>query len=437
MAETTDKDKLEKKRTLRERIKALLQGRTLDAVDGEDPGEEEAELVQYKALSDLLDQAEASLSSAQGLAADLIADETEDPTKTADDEAAEEEIEAARLESIQALCMQVMGTVQGVVRLTNNLLADDDDSGSSMGIMGLAGRRHSEADLKVLQAVHDGAVELGAECAKPKTAGDTAMALGRAAADKEAAEKVAADQAAAEKEITDKAAVEAAKPVERAACAKCGSVPTDADDPKTCKCGTSATTEPEGVDMNREERIKALMGHEHNPIKDEKALAAASDETLTALEAHITDAEARVAADAHELTEDEFLAIAPEEVQALVAAGRAATAKKDEPVTEEEYLKNAPDSIRTLVAEKKAADAKQKAELITVLKGAQDEFKEDELKKMDVKELARFARAIKVSEPEVDFSGLGMSRAASSGSDDVYANPPDGYATALAKKTVN
>ena len=38
--------------------------------------------------------------------------------------------------------------------------------------------------------------------------------------------------------------------------------------------------------MNRIERITALMAHAGNPIKDQKALEAASDATLTTLEAH-------------------------------------------------------------------------------------------------------------------------------------------------------
>jgi hypothetical protein len=427
------------KRTLRERIKALISGRTLEE---EKPASGAGNVEEYQALDGLFEQAERSLATGRALVADLIADAA-DTVDTPEEKAAEREIRAARLESMQALSMQVLGTVSGVNALATDMLTD---GATEEELKALAGRRHSDADMKVLQSVHDGAVALGAECQKPATAGDTAMALGREAAKKkdeeESADEEKKESAADEKDEEAKVAKD--KKDERAACAKCGSVPTVADDPTTCKCERSATSKEltEGENMNREERIKTLLTHEHNPLKSQKALEAATDEELTTLEAHCVEAEERAAADAHELTEDEFLAIAPVEVQEAVAAGRAAMAhagQEEKPLTEEEYLAKAPESIRTLVAEKKASDAKQKAELITVLKGAQDEFKEPELQKMSVAELARFARAIKVDEPAmpVDFSGLGVTRAASAGSDDVYGTPPDGYAIALSKKAVN
>jgi hypothetical protein len=178
--------------------------------------------------------------------------------------------------------------------------------------------------------------------------------------------------------------------------------------------------------MNREERIKALLANEYNPLKDQKALEAASDDTLKALEVHCE-------ADAKELSEEEFLEIAPESVRTAVAAGRAAAAKEKTPPTEEEFLASAPESIKTLVAEKKAADAALKTSLIKTLKEVQSEYTEAELQSMGVKMLGRLARVANVEEPEeVDFSGQGMARHASTGAEDVYANPPDSYALALA-----
>jgi hypothetical protein len=404
------------KRTLRERIKALISGGTLEADKVDDKETPNVQLEQYSAIEQLFEQAERSLASGRALVADMIAD-ADEAAETPEEQAAEREIRAARLESMQALSMQVLSTVSGVNVLANDMLTD---GANEEELKALAGRRHSDADMKILQGVHDGAVSLGAECQKPATAGDTAMALGREAAKKK-------EEESADEEKKETAADEKDE---------------DAKDKKDAKDDKPDFKNlAQGENMNREERIKALMGHDHNPLKSQKALEATTDEELTALEEHCDEAAEQAAADARELTADEFLAIAPSEIQELVATGRAASAKKD-PLTTEEFLAIAPEEIRTLVADKKATDARMKSELITVLKGAQDEFKEPELQKMSVGELMRFARAIKAAEPAstdmVDFSAMGVSRAASAGSSDVYDNPPDGYAVALAaKKSVN
>jgi hypothetical protein len=404
------------KRTLRERIKALISGGTLEADKSDEKETPNVQLEQYQAIEQLFGQAERSLASGRALVADLIA-ETDEVAETPEEKAAEREIRAARLESMQALSMQVLGTVSGVNTLTTDMLTD---GATKEELKALAGRRHSDADMKILQGVHDSAVSLGAECQKSATAGDTAMALGREAAKKKDDEEESDDEEKKETPADEK--------------------DEDAKDKKDKKEKFNFKDLAQGENMNREERIKALMGHDHNPLKSQKALEATTDEELMALEEHCDEAAEQAAADARELTADEFLAIAPSEIQELVATGRAAAAKKD-PLTTEEFLAIAPEEIRTLVADKKATDARMKSELITVLKGAQDEFKEPELQKMSVGELMRFARAIKAAEPvepAVDFSGLGVSRAASAGSSDVYDNPPDGYAVALAaKKTVN
>jgi hypothetical protein len=191
-----------------------------------------------------------------------------------------------------------------------------------------------------------------------------------------------------------------------------------------------------GVDMNREEVIKALLENEHNPVKEQEALEATSDVGLTALQAHCTTLAENKAADEVELTEEQFLEIAPDTIRDAVSQARAA---KKAP-TEEEYLAMAPDSIKTLVAEKKATDAKQKVELVKALKAGQAEYTEAELVAMTNNQLLRLARLAKLDEPEEDVDFSVRPRAASSGADNAYENPPDGYALALAARkaqTVN
>lgn len=73
------------------------------------------------------------------------------------------------------------------------------------------------------------------------------------------------------------------------------------------------------------------------------------------------------------------------------------------PQTEEEFLAAAPQAIRDLVSDAKARETARREELVKTLKGVQKEYTEEELKKMSVKELERFARVCKAAVPAVDF----------------------------------
>jgi hypothetical protein len=87
--------------------------------------EEAAELVGYNTLRSLFDQVSASYDEASRIVDDLIADEVDDPTETTADEAAEEEVESARLEAVQVLCAAMYATLNSVMSLTSSLLATD------------------------------------------------------------------------------------------------------------------------------------------------------------------------------------------------------------------------------------------------------------------------------------------------------------------------
>lgn len=92
-----------------------------------DQGEEAAELVQYQTAGAALAQAQAALATALGIVNGLIADETETPTETPEAEAAEEELETARLRSLLVLCGQICGAVGGVSALAQAMLSDEYD----------------------------------------------------------------------------------------------------------------------------------------------------------------------------------------------------------------------------------------------------------------------------------------------------------------------
>jgi len=120
-------------------------------------GEEAAELVQYQTIATMLEQATATVGSAIGLARELIADETETPTETDAGEAAEEEVESARLVSLVAFCRQSCATLEGVSALATSLLEDEDDDAAAAGASATLDGSNAIADAdrgRRLQLVH-------------------------------------------------------------------------------------------------------------------------------------------------------------------------------------------------------------------------------------------------------------------------------------------
>ena len=224
-------------------------------------------------------------------------------------------------------------------------------------------------------------------------------------------------------------------------------------------CGGSATTQ-HGGSMDKKERIAALMAHSHNPIKEEAALKALTDDGFKALEASCKKAkeaeEARLAAAASDTrtadekkkdellktlktctqkvySEDELKALKVDELQKVADLVTAASQTPSEPqlVSEEDWLKSAPENVRSMVVRFQTAEQKQKDELIASLKTAQKVYSEDELKKLTVEELQKIATLSNVETTPVDFSARASARAPDT--DDVYSKPPDGYAMALDK----
>lgn len=193
------------------------QGPDVPDTPEEAASEEAAELIAYQGLRTLMDGVGDQWDQASGLIDDLITDEEENPTETAAQEEAEEEVEAARLESVRALCQSMIGGLSGIISATysSTLMPDPvqaidprymaakmidcptcngsgqvkdgkqqadcptcDGSGKMMRtaeVKALLGSRHSKSDMEIIQGVHDHAMALGATCdrANYKMLGDT------------------------------------------------------------------------------------------------------------------------------------------------------------------------------------------------------------------------------------------------------------------------
>jgi len=193
----------------------------------------------------------------------------------------------------------------------------------------------------------------------------------------------------------------------------------------------------EGEDMTKTERIKALMARPNNPVKDEKILAAASDDTLKTLEEHAEkmDATDKAAADA-KAAADKTAADLKAAEDKKAADLKAAEGKKDETpkeLTEEEFMKAAPASLRTMLERHKAADAVAHATLVTSLKTAQKVHDEAALKLKTLEQLQEIAALLQMA--PVDYSLRTPMRTAEKDEADYKSQPPpDGYAMALEKR---
>lgn len=194
-----------------------------------------------------------------------------------------------------------------------------------------------------------------------------------------------------------------------------------------CKCQTHSALSAQGVAMHKNaERIKALIANPANAWTeaDQPFLEALADERLAQFEAPVTAAQAAPVA----------APVVPVVPAPAVAAAAAAPAQ----LSEDEYLATAPQTIRDIVKAAKAADVAKRTSLLASLKANQDEFTEAELVAMSTEQLERFNRlcgAVAESDeeieaaPAIDYSARTPRAAASKNT-----NPPDGYAVALAAR---
>lgn len=377
----------EKPMGLRERVEALLRG----AADPEDS----AELVQLSTLKSMLDQSAVSLEEACGLVDAMIAEEGAE-APTTEDEKADEELESARLDSLQSFCMQIMGSVSGVLSLAREMSCPPPSPMvMEEEVKAAVGKRNSSKDLETIQRVHDHSVLLGAACAKSRAA---------EVADPITDPTTVTDPVTDPTPITDPVVdpvidTKSEEPAAVLAEAPNAEVAAPAD-AQSCGCENNKEKEPMTAEQ-KAEAIKTLMACKHSGFSpdDQTMLETASDARI---ESFLVAAEAR-RQDAEKVREPKAL-------------------------TTEEFLKIAPPELKALVNRQQRQDTEQKAALVSSLKAAQEEYSETELSAMPIESLERLARMSRV---KVDYSGRGVVRAAT---EDVYRNPPDSYALALAAR---
>lgn len=153
---------------------------------------------------------------------------------------------------------------------------------------------------------------------------------------------------------------------------------------------------------------------------DRAILESASDERLEKFRA-AADA-ARSAANEHDR-----LATEHRNVGARLTVAMERIKAAEQPMTEEEFLAKAPEKFKQTLQAAQAIEEATKASLISALEG-RGVLGKEELEKRTIPELQTLADYARVSVP--DFSGKGAPRAASAGEKTSYA-PPDGYAEPL------
>jgi hypothetical protein len=121
-----------KKRSLKDALRGLLaavSGKSLRDLetDPEEESEEAAELISYTTISTLIEQAEASLGQAKAIAAQLVSDEDGEAADKPEDEAAEEEVEEARLSAITTMLSSTINSIYGAMNIVQQEMMEEDE----------------------------------------------------------------------------------------------------------------------------------------------------------------------------------------------------------------------------------------------------------------------------------------------------------------------
>lgn len=373
--------------------------------------EEAAELVRFDTLRATCDAIGDSWDEVDALVDELI--EAEAMHATGGAEESETELEVAKLDAIRTYCLAMSGALGAMMNLTYPPPHGVEPGRYAEALRVAAGARNSKSDMKTIQGIHDHAADLGARC-------DAQNVRFMAAKVKECV----ACEGTGQIKTGDK----------QADCEACnGTGELKAAEQKPCSCG--GRTAEGDADMTRADRIAALIKHEHNPIKDQKALEANTDEGLRLLEVHCENAATLKAAS------DKLAAEKAASDKKAADAEAALKAASEKQLTEEEFLKTAPESIRTLVTDKKVQDEAQKKSLVGQLKAASTVLTEEQLNAKTLDELKILAQFAKIAEPAADYSGRGAAVPRNAG-DVVDYTPPDSYAPGIkalqeASKAVN
>lgn len=349
--------------------------------------EEAAELVAYNSMRTLFDGVGDQWDAVSGLIDDLIADETENPTDTSQQEAAEEEVEDARLDAIRMGCYAMISALQQVCNACTEQQMPDvtpSDPRYAEALRALVGKEISAKNLKVIQAAHDSShdvhsqtVALGAQC-------DGMKAMAAAMKDCPTCDGTG--------QIT--------KDGQQMDCPAC-------DGEGMMRSAEDGGQSAEGGQMTKEQRAAEIKKLVDCPCSgftaaDVKVLEAADDATIERF---------RAAADARKKEIDDLKA-AQAKTEADLKAAQAAQIPAEE-LTQ----------LRALADERKAKDAAEKADIVAKLVPLKTLSKEQlEAKTLDeLRTLAAFAKV-----PTADFSAKGIPTPRAAAQTDSYA-PPDPY----------
>ena len=379
-------------RTLKERVKAFL--KTLDGTT-DDP-DEQIEDVSYAAMDELVTQAESSLAAGR---------EHVDALVNGNGAGDNDDMEDAHLEALVAMCVQLYGTVNGLMSLATKQLAPDlpepGDSRYMEQFKTLIGKAISAKNMKTIQAAHDAAHDMH----------DHTVALG---ADCKGIHVLSADKSATTKEHE-------MTTTERQVALKTLSAIPDA---------SFTACDLKGLNLLSDKGIAELVTLAGKSPADAIIQAKANADAALAGHAHglnaqdAADAAKKAAADKAKADADAADAEPEEKEKKMKAA-----ADRDEAERAAFFAKNP--ELKTLIDRQRSQEVARKAKLVAALKGGPLTDKQLEVKPLDELEtLAAYAGAA-VEEP-LDYSGRGMPRAAADGAD-VYATPPNGYDLAIEK----
>lgn len=176
------------------------------------------------------------------------------------------------------------------------------------------------------------------------------------------------------------------------------------------------------MDEAKKARIEALINSKKLGFTadDMEYLGTLSDERLAQLEASVQEPEPTPEPEPEPTPEPE---------------PQAEPGAQTEEEMEAAFMASAPQSIKDMVARAKAEEQKKRDSLVSVLKGAQKAYTEEELRAMGIDDLEKLIQVAGVQpqpvQAAVNFGGMGVPRTADSSEE---IGPPPSLADAIAKK---
>ena len=196
-------------------------------------------------------------------------------------------------------------------------------------------------------------------------------------------------------------------------------VAAEAQPRAACSCDTPKPSESEQVNMDRKDRIQALIANANCVIKTPAALEALSDAELTALEEKsVPAAAASQATPPTTPTNPPTQTPAPTQTPSAPSTpAPTSTPSGETPQTLEAWKKTAPPQVLEMLERHERQDAATKKALVDTLKTAQKTYSEARLNEMSIQQLQEVSDLLQIEAPRaaVDFSARNpLPRAAAS-----------------------